>query len=214
MRKNSQVLTIEGPAGLIEVRLTESQLRKSGQNEKSNSAGLVVISHPHPQFGGTMNNKVVTTIERTLQAQGYTTLAYNFRGVGQSEGEYDQGQGEQDDLRAVVHWARQSLEFEELVLAGFSFGGYVTLSAQTKLAADRLLIVAPPVGLYDFSNIAEVTVPWEVVIGLEDEVVDVKEMMDWVMSRLHSPSLYCRAGASHFMHGELVWLKKILLSQY
>lgn len=208
-RKKSQTLSIAGVVGQLEIRLTEVD-----SSDLAKPAGLVVISHPHPEFGGTMDNKVVTTIERSFQGLGYSTLAYNFRGVGDSEGEYDGGVGEQGDLACVVNWARKQLMFSELVLGGFSFGAYVTLSAQPSLKADRLFIVAPPVGLYDFSGIEEVSVPWEVVIGLQDEVVEPREMLDWAVSRERQPTLYCRAESSHFFHGQLVWLKKLISSIY
>lgn len=208
-RKKSQTLSIPGAVGSLEIRLTETD-----SSDLAKPAGLVVISHPHPEFGGTMDNKVVTTIERSFQGLGYSTLAYNFRGVGGSEGVYDGGVGEQKDLACVVSWAQDKLTFGELVLSGFSFGAYVTLSAQPCLNANRLLIVAPPVGLYDFSGIEEVSVPWEVVIGLQDEVVEPREMIDWVVSRERQPTLYCRAESSHFFHGQLVWLKKLISFAY
>ncbi len=210
MRSKSQKILVEGEVGPIEIRLSDA-----GQNDEAgHKPKLIVISHPHPQFGGTMDNKVVTTIERAFQGLGYSTVVYNFRGVGQSAGEYDGGYGEQRDLKAVVHWARQTLSYEGLVLGGFSFGSYVALSALPEVQAESLFVVAPPVGLYDFSKIAEVEIPWQVIVGLSDEVVDVGEMLDWVFSRQNQPSVYCRANASHFLHGQLVWLKKIILSEY
>ncbi|MEA3405700.1 MAG: CocE/NonD family hydrolase [Pseudomonadota bacterium] len=210
MKPKSKVLLIDGPAGQLEIRIFN--VSQGDETQKLND--FVVISHPHPEFGGTMDNKVVTTLERTFQSMGYGTVTYNFRGVGASEGRYDGGVGEQQDLQAVVDWLKSSYSFERLVLAGFSFGAYVTLSAQSSLEADRLLIVAPPVGLYDFSEIKEVEQPWDMVIGLEDEVISVAEMMQWAMAREFKPSLYCRSGASHFFHGQLIWLKKVILSTY
>jgi len=210
MKSVKKTVLINGPVGQLEVRLSE--VGHAGSDPRQGS--FVVISHPHPEFGGTMDNKVVTTMERTFQSMGYATLTYNFRGVGKSEGEYDGGVGEQGDLQAVVEWVRSNFDFEKLVLSGFSFGAYVTLSAQPRLQADRLIVVAPPVGLYDFSSIKEVEQPWDMVVGLEDEVVDVSEMMQWALSRERKPSLYCRSAASHFFHGQLVWLKKVILSTY
>ena len=210
MKAKSSKVLIDGAVGQLELRVLEG---RAGSNE-SIKPSLVVISHPHPEFGGTMNNKVVTTLERSFQNLGFSTVTYNFRGVEASEGAYDGGVGEQVDLQTVVAWARQNVEFAQLVLAGFSFGAYVTLATQSKLQADRLLIVAPPVGLYDFSGMEEVTVPWEMIVGLEDEVVEVDEMMGWAMSREFKPSLYCRSQASHFFHGQLIWLKKMINSLY
>jgi len=210
MKTKSNTILIEGPTGQLEVR--HSSLVQD--QEQKNFNNFVVISHPHPEFGGTMDNKVVTTLERTFQSMGYGTVTYNFRGVGASEGLYDGGMGEQQDLQAVVAWLKQAVEYEQLILAGFSFGAYVTLSAQPVLKADRLLVVAPPVGLYDFSSVDEVDQPWDMLVPFEDEVVSAVEMVEWAVSRASKPSLYCRSGASHFFHGQLVWLKKLILSIY
>lgn len=206
MQAKSQTTVIKGPAGDLEIRIKES-LPKTDRP-------VAVISHPHPQFGGTMNNKVVTTIEKALQEKGYSTVVYNFRGVGQSQGAYDGGVGEMDDLLSVVAWARDYFATPQVCLAGFSFGSYITLKAQPQVRAERLLIVAPPVGLYDFSVIAEVEVPWEMVIGLEDEVVAVAEMLAWFNRVQAKPSLYARAQASHFFHGQLLWLKRLIMAEY
>ncbi len=210
MSAKSQKVLIDGPQGQLELRVKGVV----GESMEEAPAKFVVISHPHPEFGGTMDNKVVTTLERTFQGLGYGTVTYNFRGVGDSDGDYDGGVGEQQDLSFVVEWLRQQTELQTLVLAGFSFGAFIALSAQPTLQADRLLVVAPPVGLYDFSAIAEVEQPWDMVVGLEDEVIEVKEMMDWAMARSLKPSLYCKSGASHFFHGQLVWLKKMVMSIY
>jgi len=210
MRPKSSSVLIKGKVGQLELRTFIHQQALAD----SKLPDLVVISHPHPEFGGTMDNKVVTTLERSFKALGCNTVTYNFRGVGASEGAYDGGVGEQLDLLTVVDWAKQNMSFNQLILAGFSFGAYVTLAAQPNVQADRLIVVAPPVGLYDFSEIKEVSVPWDMIVGLEDEVVSVAEMIEWAVSRKLQPSLYCRAGASHFFHGQLIWLKKILNSLY
>lgn len=206
MQAKSQSTVINGPAGDLEIRFKEAF-------PKTNRP-VAVISHPHPQFGGTMNNKVVTTIEKALQEKGYSTVVYNFRGVGLSAGSYDGGVGETDDLLCVAEWARDYFATPRLCLAGFSFGSFITLKAQPMLHAERLLIVAPPVGLYDFSVIEEVAVPWEMVIGLEDEVVAVAEMLQWFNRLEAKPSLYARAQASHFFHGQLLWLKRLVMAEY
>lgn len=222
MIAKSRPILIEGAVGQLELRVfdatqvsADSQLESNKSDKRANNAKKwVVLSHPHPEFGGTMDNKVVTTIERFFQTQGYSTVAYNFRGVGQSAGRYDAGAGEQQDLQAVVSWVKEQSGFENLILAGFSFGAYVTLAAQSTVLADHLLIVAPPVGLYDFSTLSEVLVPWNMIVGLQDEVIDAKAMLDWALARELQPSLYCRSEASHFFHGQLIWLRNILTSLY
>jgi len=110
----------------------------------------------------------------------------------------------------VVQWAqRQMGETKPLILAGFSFGSYVSLQAQAQLMPDFVLAVAPPVSLYDFSSI-EVTRPWMVIQGGADEVVAAQEVLDWVRQQHNAPDLYWRAEASHFFHRQLVWLKGVV----
>lgn len=206
--------TITGKAGNLEVRLALPG-EKNNQKQQSTSENnrWVVLSHPHPQFGGTMNNKVVTTMERTFQSLGYGTLAYNFRGVGLSEGDYDGGEGEQSDLVTVVNWLKENHDVEHLTLAGFSFGGYVCLKQCSALKADAICTVAPAIGLYDFSDV-NVQVPWTLIQGGEDEVISSHEVLEWAMRQGRSPSIYYRSQASHFFHRQLVWLKQVILLEY
>ncbi len=202
MRPKPQVEQIEGVVGTLDVR------HFGLQNSEVNA--LAVICHPHTLYGGSMDNKVVTTIERALQGMGVATVCFNFRGAGKSAGEYDGGKGEQVDLASVVQWAqRQMGETKPLILAGFSFGSYVSLQAQAQLAPDFVLAVAPPVSLYDFSSI-EVTRPWMVIQGGADEVVEAQAVLDWVRQQQNAPDLYWRAEASHFFHRQLVWLKGVV----
>lgn len=192
---------IDGDVGKIQLRMT-----RPGDFSVSK---WVVLSHPHPQFGGTMDNKVVTTLERSFQRLGFGTVAYNFRGIDASEGSYDGGEGEQADLQAVVTWLRQNEDISHLMLAGFSFGGYIALKQADVLKADELCIVAPPVSMMDFSQVAP-TMPWTLIQGGQDEVIDAKEVLDWLWRLPNQPDLYWRAEASHFFHGQLVWLKKVI----
>ncbi|MDX1352269.1 MAG: CocE/NonD family hydrolase, partial [Thiomicrorhabdus sp.] len=205
MKHKAQTKVITGPAGDIEVRVKTPKAQAEGLESR-----LAVISHPHPLYGGTMNNKVVTTMERAFNHLGYTTVAYNFRGVGRSQGAYDNGVGEQDDLKTVTAWAKAEFASQYAVLAGFSFGSYVTLQAHAHCQVDALCTVAPPVGLYDFSEISEVGLPWVLIQGGEDEVISAKEILDWAMAKENKPDLYWRNQASHFFHGELIWLRKVI----
>jgi len=207
LKKKSETLLISGPVGSLEIRIKPSV-------EDVDGSKAVVISHPHPLYGGTMNNKVVTTMERAFSNLGYTTVAYNFRGVGQSEGEYDSGNGEQADLKAVLDWLSYKYEINHRVLAGFSFGSYVSLCALTKCKVDAVCTVAPPVGLYDFPGIKDIDVPWTLIQGGQDEVVSAAEVLDWAMKQKNKPDIFWRNGASHFFHGELVWLRKIIELSY
>ncbi len=215
MNTKSVTELISGPSGQIEVRY-KGLTSESGESHKA--VKLVVLSHPHPLYGGTMGNKVITTMERAFQALGYVTVAYNFRGVGKSEGQHNQGIGEQDDLVQVVKWAKARFRSTHLTLAGFSFGSYVSLKAYQEfnetLSVDALCTVAPPVGLYDFAGIHPVKVPWVLIQGGKDEVVSPPEILQWVMVGEFQPDIYWRAEASHFLHGELIWLKKIISLAY
>lgn len=203
MQNKAQVELIAGETGTLEVRhfgLADAERQR-----------LAIICHPHTLYGGTMDNKVVVTIERALQAQGFATICFNFRGAGRSEGAYDNGVGEQADLARVQDWGFQQraaagVKTLQSWLSGFSFGSYVVLKTHSQLKADQLLLVAPPVGLYDFSDI-EVSVPWSVIQGGQDEVVDAQEILSWLRQQAPMPDLYWRSGASHFFHRQLVWLK-------
>ena len=143
MNAHTQRLVVAGPAGAIECALDVPNAAAGAA--ASAARGIAVICHPHPQHGGTMDNKVVQTLARALLQLGYRTLRFNFRGVGASEGAWDEGRGEVDDALAVV--AAQREAGQPLVLAGFSFGGYVAAQAASQLPAEgraeRLILVGP-----------------------------------------------------------------------
>lgn len=211
---------IQGAAGKIEIRVTrpgtfsaqkpaESGSQSEVEPQSTSLQDWVVLSHPHPVYGGTMNNKVVTSMEKAFQELGMGTVAYNFRGAGASEGEYDNGEGEQADLVKVVEWLRTQVPMGQLVLAGFSFGAYVTLKQAADLKADFVCAVAPPVSMYDFSEI-ELKQPWLLVQGGQDEVIDAQEVLDWAMKLPSPPDVLWRQEASHFFHRQLVWLKQAI----
>ena len=205
MKRQSQI--IEGVVGDIELRIHESI--------QSETKKLVVLSHPHPLYGGTMDNKVVTSMERAFRRLGYHTVAYNFRGVGKSAGVYDNGEGEQLDLKVVIDWSVEQFVPDKVVLAGFSFGSYVTLNGLSDYdKVDAVCTVAPPIGLYDFSDIKVNDVQWSLIQGGLDEVVDANEVLSWALSLPNQPDIYWRANASHFFHGELIWLKNLIASLY
>ena len=160
-------LLLAGPAGAIEIACEVPE--REGER-----AGVAIVSHPNPLQGGTMHNKVVTMLSRSLGELGLTTLRYNFRGVGQSEGEHDEGRGETDDLVAIAEWVRREKPGDVLWLAGFSFGSYVTLRAAAKLDPAQLILVAPPIGRWDFADIVLPSCPILIVQGEEDDVVDAQ----------------------------------------
>jgi alpha/beta superfamily hydrolase len=191
---------LAGPAGKLEVTTDATDQAEARR-------GTVVICHPHPLQGGTMHNKVVTKLERSLRESGLDTVRFNFRGVGASEGEFDNGLGEGDDLAAVVAWARRVHPGDALWLAGFSFGSFVTISNAVRLQADALVSIAPPAGRWDFSSLRTPTCPWLIVQGDEDEIVDPQAVYDWIDSLDAEPVLVRMPETSHFFHRRLMDLR-------
>ncbi|MEO5561389.1 MAG: alpha/beta fold hydrolase [Dokdonella sp.] len=170
-------------------------------------AGVAIIAHPHPLQGGTMHNKVVTILERALLELGLATVRFNFRGVGQSEGVHDNGAGETDDLVAIAAWLREVRPGDTRWLAGFSFGSYVTLRAAARVHPAQLILIAPPVGRWDFSDIAAPACPWLIVQGEEDEVVDAKAVFAWAATLQPPPQLVRMPETGHFFHRRLMDLR-------
>ena len=195
---------VAGLAGDIEVLITQPATL-------TESSPIVVISHPHPLYGGTMTNKVVHILAKSFSEMGAITVRFNFRGVGKSAGEYDNGIGEADDLQALVAELKRWRPQAPIWLAGFSFGAYVTTLAQDIIKAERLLLVAPPVNMYSFAELAEITVPWIVIQGGQDEVIDAAAVKNWVLARPNQPQLIWMEEAGHFFHGKLNEVKDALL---
>lgn len=198
----SRTLQLDGPAGALEVAV---DLPEPGDGR----ALTAVVCHPLPTEGGTMHNKVVTMVARALRELGATTVRFNFRGTGQSEGGFDRGVGEQDDLRTVVEWVRAARPGDALWLAGFSFGSYVSLSAAASLQPDALISIAPPVAGrgWDFGSIEIPDVPWLVVQGDADEIVDAEAVYAWIDGIKRKPQLVRMADTSHFFHRKLIDLR-------
>jgi alpha/beta superfamily hydrolase len=192
---------LAGPAGALEIMV---DLPTAGQAR----AGVGVICHPHPLEGGTLRNKVVTMLERSLRESGLATVRFNFRGVGASAGTYDAGRGESEDLAAVVAWVRGARPDAAVWLAGFSFGSYVALRNAMRLRADALITVAPPVGRdWDFDAIELPACPWLVVQGEEDEVVDPTAVFAWLDTLDPAPVLVRMPETGHFFHRRLMDLR-------
>ncbi|HST44975.1 MAG TPA: alpha/beta fold hydrolase, partial [Luteimonas sp.] len=144
---------------------------------------------------------------RALRELGATTIRFNFRGVGLSEGRYDGGVGELDDLRAVATWLRAQRPQAVTWLAGFSFGAYVSLRAAAELRPALLISIAPPVGRWDFSSVVLPDCPWLVVQGDADEVVDPDAVAAWLEARKAEADLVRMPGTSHFFHRKLIDLR-------
>ncbi len=162
-----------------------------------------VICHPHPLHGGSMQNKVVHTLARGFGELGQRSVRFNFRGVGRSGGVYDQGVGETEDLLAVIDWIRARRPQDRVWLAGFSFGAYVALRASARADVAQLVLVAPPVNLYEFNSLTLPACPLLVIQGAADEVVPAAQVVHWTEQLTPSPALIYLDGVSHFFHGRL-----------
>jgi alpha/beta superfamily hydrolase len=195
-------LSLDGPAGALEALLEWPTPAGAGA-AGPDPAAVGIVCHPHPLFGGTLTNKVVHTVARAFRARGAATLRFNFRGVGASAGQYDEGRGETDDLLAVAAWAGRRWPAAALWLGGFSFGSWVALRAVDRLVPRRLVTVAPPVGRWDFGALPTPRCPWLVVQGDRDELVDASAVAAWAAASGASPQLTVLAGADHFFHGRL-----------
>lgn len=197
--------TVAGPAGALQTATD----RPAGAPR-----GLAVVCHPHPLHGGSMDNKVVHTLARALVQLGYECVRFNFRGIGSSEGAWDEGRGEVDDALAVVQASRAA--GQPLVLAGFSFGGYVASQAAARLAegdgadpAERLVLIAPAVVNFSAAAVSANTL---VVHGETDDVVPLQACLDW--ARPQSLPVTVLPGAGHFFHGQLPVLKQIVMAAW
>lgn len=172
---------------------------------------VAVICHPHPLHGGTMQNKVVHYIAKTLNEMGIASLRFNFRGVGASEGEYAEGQGETDDLLAVIDFIQARYPEARIVLAGFSFGAYVALKASVKEGVTQLILVAPPVHLFDFTQLSLPDCPCLLIQGEADEIVNCQDVVAWAQACQPLPNIVLLPEVSHFFHGRLNLLREHLL---
>jgi len=169
-----------------------------------------VICHPHPLHGGSMQNKVVHTLARGFSEMGMRSVRFNFRGVGRSGGQHDHGMGETEDLLAVLAWVRARRPQDRIWLAGFSFGSYVALQASVRFDAAQLVLVAPPVNLYEFGALALPSCPLLVIQGGADEVVPAAKVLQWVEQLAPRPRLIYLEGVSHFFHARLNELRDAL----
>lgn len=204
MRASSRHELIAGPAGRLECVIDMPALAPDAKPR-----GLALVAHPHPRFGGSLENKVVHTLARTFAEMGYVALRVNFRGVGQSEGAHDEGRGEIDDLRAALDWGRRELCNGSFVLAGFSFGAGMQSLLAERLAgqglnAERLALV----GLSTKLCAAAVPPDTLVVHGEKDSTVPLASVMDWARPQL-LPVIVV-PDTDHFFHGRLEILRRAL----
>lgn len=199
----SEKLFLDGPAGRL-----EAILEFPGD---APLVGAAVILHPHPSHGGTMHNKVAHTLGRSFIRLGFAALRFNFRGTEASEGEYDEGNGEQQDAQAAIAWMRAKYPELPFWLAGFSFGAAISVLVATETTVNGLISVAPAVYRFADGLQGQPDCPWLIVQGDEDELVDVDEMIEWVNGLEPGPELVVMPGVEHFFHGRLVDLREAVI---
>ncbi|CAN7519533.1 alpha/beta hydrolase [Trinickia sp. LjRoot230] len=207
MNAQTTKFLIDGPVGKIEIAL---------DLPGTAPRGMVLVAHPHPLFGGTMDNKVAQTLARTFVQLGYAVYRSNFRGVGQTEGEHDHGIGERDDLMAVIeHMRAQPGQGEwPLVLAGFSFGTAVLSHVAVRLreagvSIERMVLVGTATSRWEVAPVPENTL---VIHGELDETVELTSVFEW--ARPQELPIVVIPGAEHFLHRKLHILKRIIVDAW
>ncbi|MCR2747083.1 alpha/beta hydrolase [Limnobacter parvus] len=200
----------EGKAGPIEVSIDEPA---------EDVKGLAVIAHPHPLFGGTKDNKVVQTLARAFLQLGYVTVRFNFRGVGQSAGAHDNGDGETSDMVQLTHEAKvkllpATLQNQPVAMAGFSFGAFVTTHAAEQLrkadvAIGKMVLVGTATSRFTVAPVPEDTL---VIHGEVDDTVPLTDVLRWA-GQTNVP-VVVMPGVEHFFHGKLPQLKELVVRYY
>lgn len=190
-------LRIDGPDGKIETVIDDP-----GPTRR----GLALIAHPHPLHGGSLENKVVTTISKILLDLGYVAVRPNFRGVGLSEGTYDDGNGEVADMLAVLAFVRARYPDLALVLAGFSFGAVIQSRVSETAQAKHLLLIGPALNLFQMGAAPANTL---VIHGENDAIVPIDQVRKWTAH--HGVTLAVIRDADHFFHKKLSELKQHIL---
>ena len=185
-------------------------LELEGLIERQSQELGVVITHPHPLYGGDMHNHVVEIIYRAYAEGGFTTLRFNFRGVGRSQGQHDEGRAEQADVRAAVDYLAQE-GIEQVDLAGYSFGAWVNaLAATGGLQARRMVMVSPPVAFVDFAKISALPNLQLVVAGNHDDFAPVAGIQQQLPQWNPTAAMETVDGCDHFYSGRTRQLEQIL----
>ena len=207
MNALTQSLTLRGPAGTLDA-LLDTPLLAEGAAPR----GTAVIAHPHPQFGGTMTNKVVQTMARACVLCGWRALRFNFRGVGASQGTYEEGRGELHDMLAAIE--QQAPADAPLLIAGFSFGAFVASQAIAALQGQRpiarVVLVGTAASRFDVAPIAaELHEHTLVIHGEQDDTVPLAAVLDW--ARPQALPVTVVPGGGHFFHGQLPLLRSLVM---
>jgi alpha/beta superfamily hydrolase len=198
--KSTERFVADGPAGALEIVFNAPPQAPRG---------IALIAHPHPQQGGTLDNKVAQTLAKTFFGLGYAAVRFNFRGVGRSEGAFDDGVGETEDaLSALAHAMRRFGELP-VALAGFSFGSFVQTRVAARIAAERLVLVGPAVNRIGEAPVAAETI---VIHGEEDDVVPLAAVFEWARPRELAVIVF--PGCGHFFHGRLPQLTRTIAGMW
>ena len=202
--RTTERYTVDGPAGALEVALNVPPHAPRG---------VALVAHPHPLQGGTLDNKVAQTLAKTFVALGYAAVRFNFRGVGRSQGSFDDGRGETEDARAALAHATQRFGLNgglpSLVLAGFSFGSFVQTRVAAAVPAERLVLVGPAVTRIGDAAVAADTI---VIHGEEDDVVPLAAVLAWARPR--ELPIVVFPGCGHFFHGRLPQLTRTIAGMW
>lgn len=217
MNAHTERFTLDGAAGTLECALDLPDATQFPQ-----PAGLALVAHPHPLYGGTMDNKVAQTLARAFVALGYATARMNFRGVGKSAGTYDEGRGETDDMLVLLRHMREHYPAVPLALAGFSFGTFVQAQLQQRLLtastatqtadalprpADRLALVGSAAGKWAMPDIPADTI---LIHGELDDTIPLQAVFDW--ARPQDIPVLVIPGADHFFHRKLHHIKNLVVA--
>jgi len=205
MNKNSHKFYLTGHAGKMECLLDEPE----GQPR-----GIALVAHPHPLYGGTMDNKVAQTLARTFVGLGYATARFNFRGVGESEGTYDDGRGEVDDMEVMLEHMLKEYPDLPFTLSGFSFGTFVQAQLQQRLEAqgrpaERLVLVGTAAGKWPMPPVPPDTI---LIHGELDDTITLTQVFDW--ARPLDIPVTVIPGADHFFHRKLVHIKNLVTQMW
>ncbi|MBS1169390.1 MAG: alpha/beta hydrolase [Burkholderiaceae bacterium] len=201
MNRHTQIFFLAGAAGQIECALDLPE---------SAPRGIALIAHPHPLYGGTMDNKVVATLGRAFIGVGFAVARMNFRGVGQTQGQHDQGRGETDDMALLLTYMKQQYPGLPVVLGGFSFGTFVQASLQQRLTAqgepvERLILVSATAGKWSPPPVPSNTI---LVQGDMDDTILLKDVLDW--ARPQDIPVIVVPGCDHLFNRKLHHLRQIV----
>ena len=200
-QRTTERFTIDGPAGALELVVNAPA---------HPPAGIALVAHPNPVQGGTLDNKVAQTLARCFHDLGYASVRLNFRGVGASEGAFDNGIGETDDAHAALDHARARFGHAlPIVLAGFSFGCYVQSRLAQRVAAQRLVLVGPAVGRFAVGPVPAETI---VIHGEDDDVVPLADVLAW--ARPQELPIVVFPGCGHFFHGRLPRINAVIAGMW